>query len=121
MAEIEIRTTGELMLGGNVIGQITFTWPFIEDEAAGVYDNDQEGGCDCYGDEIEDLEEERDELKGDLDELIKASNLAIRMMDEVLPEFGQKASPFSANAIRLMNEARLAMRDALRRAGEPQL
>lgn len=38
MAEIEIRTTGELIVNFEVVGQITWAKPLIESEIAGIYD-----------------------------------------------------------------------------------
>lgn len=73
MAEIEITTTGELILEGDKVGQITWARPYAEYEAAGTYDDagfglDEWGArigcseCDEKDDEIGDLETERDNL-----------------------------------------------------------
>ena len=79
MAEIEIRSTGELLLHGDVVGQITWERPFIESDLAGTYDDHGMGydefgdayGCDCdeKTDEIDQLEDERDELITERDAL----------------------------------------------------
>ena len=52
MAEIEITTGGEIKLAGDVVGQITWTRPYVESEAAGVYD-DHGYGYDEWGDQYE--------------------------------------------------------------------
>lgn len=70
MAEIEIRTTGELRRNGDVVGQITFARPFIEGDVAGRYaDGCDDWFCDCGGDidedRISDLTDEVEGLKND--------------------------------------------------------
>lgn len=40
MAEIEIRTDGELRLAGEVVGQVVWVRPFIERDVAGTYDDE---------------------------------------------------------------------------------
>ena len=37
MAEVEITTTGEVKLNGDVVGHITYTRPYVESAIAGVF------------------------------------------------------------------------------------
>lgn len=89
MTQIEVKTTGELIYGDNVIGQITFTVPFIESEVAGNYSMDfgifspdhSEAFhcelCDEKDEEIDDLEEKITRL----DQALKA---VIQERDELI-------------------------------------
>jgi hypothetical protein len=52
MAEIEITTSGEVKLAGDMVGQITWTRPFVEVEVAGVFyigDDDWGDPFECGG------------------------------------------------------------------------
>jgi hypothetical protein len=80
MAEIEIRSTGELLLLGEVVGRITWERPFIESDLAGTYDDhgwgyDEFGDpfecskCEDRADEVEEIEVERDKLIAERDAL----------------------------------------------------
>lgn len=73
MAEIEITTTGELILEGDKVGQITWARAYAEYEVAGTYDDSGFGfnefgdpygcsECDEKEGEIDDLEIERNAL-----------------------------------------------------------
>lgn len=80
MAEVEITTTGEVKLNGDVVGKITYSRPYVEAEIAGVFDTSdgyqyEPWGCDgCY-----DLEVEKDELECKVDEL---EGKVIELVDE---------------------------------------
>jgi hypothetical protein len=72
MAELEIRTNGEVLQADLVVGQSTFTRPFIERELAGIWfpdgwDDGEGCGCNtCDEDAISELEEQVDELERNL-------------------------------------------------------
>lgn len=70
MAELEIRTTGELMLHGEIVGRISFLRPFVEREVAGMYwpDDHEDFGREWATEEdMTDLEDEIEDLKDDLE------------------------------------------------------
>ncbi len=70
MAELEIRTTGELMQNGEIVGHIAFAKPFVEREVAGMYwpDDHEDFGREWATEEdVTDLEDEIEELKDDLE------------------------------------------------------
>jgi len=48
MAEIEITTSGEIKLAGDVVGQITWTRPYVESEVAAVFYIGEEDWGDPY-------------------------------------------------------------------------
>lgn len=68
MAELEIRTNGEVLQADLVVGQITFTRPFIERELAGIWfpDGWDEDSIGEMQEELEQLEDKVDELKRNL-------------------------------------------------------
>lgn len=92
MSVLEIRTTGELFLGGNLIGQVTFTAPFAENDAAGEWwADDPHGdgwggphecaGCDERDSDIDYLEDEVDGLEDKVAALTKERDELIRHIE----------------------------------------
>lgn len=114
MKELEIRTTGELMLCGAVVATVTISKPFVEDEIAGIW-HPEGYSQDEFGDEIssnEDLEDTISDLEDRVDDLTKALKIAATalhiakdMVEKALPKFDWAASVLDANAIALLNEA----------------
>lgn len=88
MAEIEIRTTGKLIVNLEVVGQITWAKPLIESEIAGIYD-DHGFGYDEWGDPLDCAGcDERDDALSALDTAIndKLVGLLKRVRKEALGE-----------------------------------
>ncbi|AUQ62356.1 MULTISPECIES: hypothetical protein [Phaeobacter] len=86
MAEIEIRTTGELIVNLEVVGQITWAKPLIESEIAGIYD-DHGFGYDEWGDPLNCTPcDEKDDALSELDAAIndKLAKLLKRVRKEAL-------------------------------------
>lgn len=80
MAEIEIRTTGELIVNLEVVGRIAWAKPLIESEIAGIYD-DHGLGYDEFGDPLDcSACDERDDL---LEEIEDAVGRVQRLLDDV--------------------------------------
>ena len=76
MAEIEITTTGELKLEGDVVGRIKWLRLFVESDVAGQFSTD-DPFVDGWGGRIDCTEcDERDELLDDL----RGSVAAIRRL-----------------------------------------
>ncbi|MFI0396014.1 hypothetical protein [Paracoccus jiaweipingae] len=70
MAEIEIRTTGELIVNLEVVGRITWAKPLIESEIAGLYD-DHGYGYDEWGDPFDCSPcDEKDDLLKDIEDAV---------------------------------------------------
>ncbi len=63
MTEIEITTTGELKLAGDVVGHITWTRPYVARDVAGVFAFDGCAGCECRDDEIAKLKRNAEAAK----------------------------------------------------------
>lgn len=88
MAEIEIRTSGELMLAGEVIGQITWARPYIERDVAGVYELEGWGRDDFglpYDYECAACEEKTSVLN-------EAQHVLERVLDRVVKSEAEAAS-----------------------------
>ena len=66
MKALEIRTTGEVLLMGEVVGQISFAKAYVEDDVAGLYWPEAYGCTSCadHDEKISDLEDEVAALKG---------------------------------------------------------
>ena len=83
MAEIEIRTSGELMLAGEVVGSINWARPYIESEVAGIYDDAGDGlhGIYCQGcvDKDSVLDVVAGVLEDVLDRIVKCETEAARL------------------------------------------
>ncbi len=67
MSEIEITTTGEVKLCGDVVGRITWMKPFVESDVAGRFSHDDQF-VDEWGARIDCTEcAQKNELLDDLD------------------------------------------------------
>lgn len=74
--EIEIRTDGEVLEKGQVVGRVAWAKPYVESDIAGEYARDRIGcyGCGEYQVEVEDLEWD----KVQLEERIKGAYQRVR-------------------------------------------
>ena len=87
MAEIEIRTTGELLFAGDVVGQITWIRPYCERDVAGTFEVDTDCGCAATADEVEAMTEEISDLEDDfacLKESLEAEKAKVAKLEAAL-------------------------------------
>ncbi len=68
MADMEIRSTGEVLFGGFQVATITFDTPTAHYDLVGTCGEDGECHCCVNEEEWEDLQRERDDLDDDLTE-----------------------------------------------------
>lgn len=96
MAEIEITTSGELKLAGDIVGRIKWMQPFIESDVAGVYDDDepfvQDWSVECTSCG------EKDELLDDIEDVVrrKLRHLIEDLRKEALTDDGVLISSIGA-------------------------
>jgi hypothetical protein len=121
MADLIIRTTGEVLLGDLEIGRITFTKPYCEAEVAEEYVPESYashgwGGGDT-GD-YEELEETYEALEAAAKIAREALTLAQGIMRGVVPKFNWGAAALDAAAIAQLNETPIQIDHALNKLRE---
>lgn len=121
MADLIIRTTGEVLLGDMEVARITFSKPYCETDVAGEYVPEsyaaQGWGSDDQ-DEYDALEEELDNATDALKFTRKALTLAHSIVLGVLPKFNWAAAELTEDEIALLKEAEVQIANALNKAGE---
>ncbi len=119
MADLIIKTTGEVLLGDMEVARITFTKPFCEADVAGEYVS--EGyASDGWGseDECDDLEHQL----GQVEAAAKIAKLALfdaqRLVLRVLPKLNWRAAELNAEDVTLLNEVPIQIETAIKRLAE---